>query len=128
MSRGRPKINEEKLKEWVLEDKDYTGEITRYYFDEEKNPRGIWKTEIENNKDSFPESINPNPNYINCLTVMVFRTSNRKNAKVKIKTWKNKNIDDVLFNKQSGIPKGAEILEVGVGNNFKEIYKQKYNL
>ena len=47
-------------------------------------------------------------------TTIVFKTSNRKNAKVKIKTYKTKNIDEVLEgldkNNLPGIPKNAEIL------------------
>ena len=63
-------------------------------------------------------------------TTIVFKTSNRKNAKVKIKTYKTKNIDEVLEgldkNTLPGIPKNAEILELGVGKVFPEIYKQQY--
>ena len=32
----------------------------------------------------------------NYPTTLVFKTSNRSNAKIKIKTYKTKNIDDVL--------------------------------
>jgi hypothetical protein len=61
---------------------------------------------------------------------IVFATSNRSNAKIKIKTIKNKNIDQLIdcnFN-IPGIPKIAVILEVGVGRAFHDIYKKKYGI
>jgi hypothetical protein len=61
---------------------------------------------------------------------IVFATSNRSNAKIKLKTIKNRNIDQLIecnFN-IPGIPKIAVILEVGVGRSFHDIYKQKYGL
>ena len=66
----------------------------------------------------------------NYPTTIVFKTSSRKNAKVKIKTYKTKNIDEVMdalnANLLPGIPSNAEILELGVGKIFPEIYKQQY--
>ena len=66
----------------------------------------------------------------NYPTTIVFRTSNRKNAKVKIKTYKTKNIDEIMDalndDSLSGVPSNAEILELGVGRLFPEIYKQQY--
>ena len=63
-------------------------------------------------------------------TTIVFKTSNSKNAKVKIKTYKTKNIDEVLEgldkNNLPGIPKNAEILELGVGRKLKEEYTIQY--
>ena len=59
---------------------------------------------------------------------IVFATSNRSNAKIKIKTIKNKNIDQLIdcnFN-IPGIPKIAVIKKVGVGKAFHDIYKQKF--
>jgi hypothetical protein len=61
-------------------------------------------------------------------TVVVFKTSNRSNAKIKMKVI-NKNIDYVLSAKKiPGIPDIAEWLEIGVGNSAIDKYKQKYNL
>lgn len=59
---------------------------------------------------------------------IVFKTSNRSNAKTKMKTYKNKTIDDVLTSKIPGIPDNAVILEIGMGSVFEEKYKEKYNL
>jgi hypothetical protein len=66
--------------------------------------------------------------YPNSPVVMVFKTSNRSNAKVKMKVWKNKNIDQVQEEKLAGVPKNAEILELAVGIKFIEKYKTKYKL
>ena len=61
---------------------------------------------------------------------IVFATSKRSNAKIKIKTIKNRNIDQLLECNFDipGIPKIAVILEVGVGRAFHDIYKKKYGL
>jgi hypothetical protein len=59
---------------------------------------------------------------------IVFKTSARSNAKTKMKTLRNKPIDDVLDRKIPGIPDTAVILEIGMGELFEEKYKQKYKL
>ena len=59
---------------------------------------------------------------------IVFKTSNRSNAKTKMKTLRNKSIDDVLEKKIPGIPDIAVILEIGMGSRFEQQYKQKYKL
>ena len=61
---------------------------------------------------------------------IVFATSNRSNAKIKIKTIKNRNIDDLIACDYiiPGIPKIAVIKEVGVGKAFHDIYKKQYGL
>ena len=59
---------------------------------------------------------------------MVFKTSNRSNARTKIKVF-NKNIDYIITAKKlPGVPEKAEIVELGVGRSFISKYKQKYNL
>ena len=54
--------------------------------------------------------------------VVKFKTSNRSNAKTKIKVINNKNVDEVLDvnTKIPGIPENAVILEVGLGKSFIE--------
>ena len=60
---------------------------------------------------------------------IVFKTSNRSNARVKMKTYKKKSIDDILTAKKLvGIPENAIILEMGMGSNFEAQFKQKYKL
>ena len=67
------------------------------------------------------------PYYKSDVTI-VFKTSNRSNAKTKMKTLRNKSIDDVLERKKPGIPDNAVILEIGIGDLFEQKYKQKYKL
>jgi hypothetical protein len=59
---------------------------------------------------------------------IVFKTSNRSNAKTKMKTLRNKSIDDVLDRKIPGVPDTAVILEMGIGPEFQRQWKQKYKL
>ena len=93
-----------------------------------------WKLDIKKIIDIKPESFSPKPKIDqrmygkNSPVVVVFKTSNRSNAKTKMKVI-NKNIDYVLTSKKlPGIPQIAEWLEVGVGRSFIDKYKQKYNL
>lgn len=68
--------------------------------------------------------------YVNDPVVVVFKTSNRSNAKTKMKIFKNKNIDQVIDPKTKlpGIPETSVWLEVGLGESFIKKYKSKYNL
>ena len=59
---------------------------------------------------------------------IVFKTSTRSNAKTKIKTIRNKSIDDVIGKKLPGIPDNAVIVEMGLGNGFEQKWKTKYKL
>jgi hypothetical protein len=60
---------------------------------------------------------------------IVFKTSNRSNAKTKIKTFRNKSIDDIVDAKRIiGIPDNAIILEIGMGKQLEEQYRKKYKL
>ena len=66
----------------------------------------------------------------NYPTTLVFKTSNKPNSKVKIKTYKTKNVDEIMEalnnNLLPGVPSNAEILELGVGKSLPEIYKKQY--
>jgi hypothetical protein len=59
---------------------------------------------------------------------IVFKTSNRSNARTKMKTFRNKCIDDILDKKLPGIPDNAVIVEIGLGRLFEEKWKIKYKL
>lgn len=65
--------------------------------------------------------------YIGPVTV-VFKTSNRSNAQTKLKTFRNRSVDQVLMDKLPGVPEQAVILEVGIGSKFADIWRQKYKL
>lgn len=62
--------------------------------------------------------------------VIVFATSKNSNAKIKIKSVSNRNIDELidLNYRIPGIPAKAIIKEVGIGKIFKERYKKKYGI
>ena len=61
---------------------------------------------------------------------IVFATSKNSNAKIKMKTVSNRNIDELmdLNYRIPGIPEKAIIKEVGMGKIFIERYKQKYGI
>ena len=99
-----------------------------YKYDVDKNPFGCYSSEatFQAGEKSKPK-IDQKP-YGKHPVVMVFKTSNRSNAKTKIKVF-NKNIDYILSAKKlPGIPEKAEILQLAVGKSFISKYKQKYNL
>ena len=125
MSRGRPSENVVKLTKWELE----TNESV-WKYDTNKFPNGPYLVEQKfqaGNKQPKPK-IDQRTYAKDMPTVIVFKTSNRSNAKTKIKVI-NKNIDYVLSAKKiPGIPDIAEWLEVGVGQSFVGKYEQKYNL
>ena len=122
MSRGRPNEQVEKLDKWVLNSKDVT-----YYYDKNKSENGCWKT-VSHDTTKYPKPKIDQRTYGGHPVVMVFKTSNRSNAKTKMKVI-NKNIDYVLTAKKlPGVPEKAEILDLGVGKSFISKYQQKYNL
>jgi len=61
---------------------------------------------------------------------IVFATSKNSNAKIKIKTVSNRNIDEIIdMNyRLPGIPAKAVIKEVGIGKIFVDRYKKKYGI
>ena len=61
---------------------------------------------------------------------IVFATSKNSNAKIKIKTIRNRTIDDLIDCDYiiPGIPKTRVIKEVGMGEIFIERYKKKYGI
>jgi hypothetical protein len=59
---------------------------------------------------------------------IVFKTSTRSNAATKMKTFRNKSIDDVLEKKLPGVPDNAVIVEMGLGELFEQKWKTKYKL
>ena len=123
MSRGRPSENVEKLDQWVLDTEDMI-----YKYDINKNPNGCYSVE---SKFKVGEKAKPDIDqrmYGKNPVVMVFKTSNRSNAKTKIKVF-NKNVDYIISAKKlPGVPEKAEIIELAVGRSFISKYKQKYNL
>ena len=67
--------------------------------------------------------------YHKSMVTVIFKTSNRANAKTKIKTFRNKSIDDILSAKRIiGIPETSIILELGIGTELEYQYRTRYKL
>ena len=137
MSRGRPKEQEaipwQKYTQEMLEfpSKPELGSRSVWHFDRSKFDRGPYKTEYFPAKGERQLKFKPEKGkaYGKQPVVLVFKTSNRSNAKIKMKVWKNENIDHIISqDKLTGVPSKAITLELGVGNALIERYKQKYNL
>jgi len=136
MSRGRIKENDTVLDKWVITSYEYPskpelGNKSVWYFDRSKNDKGCWRVDHTPAKgEKHPKvKVNKQQSYGTGPVVMVFKTSNRSNAKVKMKVWNSMNIDYIITqDKLPGVPDKAEILELGVGKNLIEKYKLKYKL
>ena len=128
-NRGRPSEQIERLDKWTLNSIDYDGSKSTIKFDRSKSANGPYlfeNTPPKGFRQSKPKI--DQKTYGGHPVVMVFKTSNRSNAKTKIKVF-NKNIDYILTAKKlPGVPEKAEIVELGVGESFISKYKQKYNL
>tara|TARA_B110000459_G_scaffold152653_1_gene166636 strand:+ start:118 stop:519 length:402 start_codon:yes stop_codon:yes gene_type:complete len=130
-NRGRPSEQVERLDKWVLDDTDYTGARSIIKFDRSKSSNGPYSFENIPTKGFRQPKFKPEKGkaYGKQPVVLVFKTSNRSNAKTKIKVFKNENIDYIISaNKLVGVPTTAEIVDIGVGISFVNKYKQKYNL
>jgi len=136
MSRGRPKEQEaipwQKYTQEMLEvpSKPELGSRSVWHYDRSKFANGPWKTEhFEAKGFKNPKlDINQKTYCKDMPTVVVFKTSNRSNAKIKMKII-NKNVDYVISAKKiPGIPDIAEWLEIGIGKSFIDKYAKKYNL
>jgi hypothetical protein len=130
-NRGRPSEQVERLDKWVLDDTDYTGARSIVKFDRSKSANGPYSWESIPPKGFRQPKFKPEKGkaYGKQPVVLVFKTSNRSNAKTKIKVFKNENIDYILSaDKLVGVPTTAEIIDIGVGISFVDKYKQKYNL
>jgi|GEM_PF-2057583 len=135
--RGRPKDTPQEIKEkWVREFYEYPskpeiGCKSLWHYDNNKTTSGPFKTEVFYPKCEKPLKIKVDKGkaYGNQPVVMVFKTSNRSNARTKMKIWANENIDYILTaQKLPGVPDDAVVLELGVGKGFIGRWQSKYNL
>jgi len=134
--RGRPSENIERKTKYTLEFFDYPskpelGGRSIWHFDDKKSKKGAYKVEQFYSKDKKYKKIKIEKGkaYGKMPVVMVFKTSNRSNAKTKIKIWNNENVDYILLAKKlPGVPEKAEILEIGVGLSLINYCRKKYNL
>lgn len=136
MKRGRPTEQTERPKKrthiyYEVPTKPELGEVSTWYFDDDKNPNGPYKVETTYPRGFKPPKvkIDKNRTYGKMPVVMVFKTSNRSNAKTKMKVWRNTNIDYInSAAKLPGVPEKAVILELGIGESFIEKWQSKYSL
>ena len=135
-NRGRPKEQEaipwQKYTQEMLEvpSKPELGSRSVWHYDRSINDKGPWKTEYFEAKGTkrSKTKFDKKP-YGKTPVVLVFKTSNRSNAKVKMKVWRNTNIDYIASaDKLPGVPDTSIILECGVGQSCIDSYKLKYNL
>jgi hypothetical protein len=135
--RGRPKEIIQEVKEkwevvtYEVPTKPELGWKSIWYYDNKKTTNGPFKTEVIYPKGFKLEKFKPEKGkaYNKQPVVMVFKTSNRSNAKTKMKIWANENIDYISSaSKLVGVPEGAIILELGVGNSFIKKWRSNYNL
>ena len=137
MSRGRPAevpaIVKEKftLEYYDVPTKPELGWKSVWHFDRSKTTFGPWKVEHTPPKGWKAPKIKAKKGkaYNKQPVVMVFKTSNRSNAKTKMKIWNNENIDYIISAKSlPGVPDTAEIVELGVGEHLIEQWQSKYSL
>ena len=129
-NRGRKKESTEVTKVYTQEMKNSEGGKMIYKFDLNKFPNGAYSVEHIPAKHQTPKPVFDlnQRTYSKAPTVMVFKSSDRSNAKVKMKIF-NKNVDFVnMAKKLPGVPKNAVILELGVGESFIAMWKKQYNL
>ena len=135
--KGRPKETPPvQLDKWTREfcevpTKPELGWKMNWYYDKSKNSNGPYKTEISYPKGYKHEKfkVDKGKAYNNQSIVMVFKTSDRSNAKTKMKVWSHENIDYIISAPSlPGIPNTAIILETAIGEGFIEFFKSKYSL
>jgi len=135
--KGRPKETPPiQLDKWTREfyeipTKPELGWRMNWYYDKSKNSNGPYKTEISYPKGYKHEKFKAEKGkaYNGQSVVMVFKTSDRSNAKTKMKVWSHENIDYIISAPSlPGVPDNAVILECGVGEDFIQKYKLKYKI
>ena len=102
-----------------------------WHYDLSKSKNGPYRTEHTHAKgEKHPKiKIEKGKAYSKQPVVMIFKTSERSNAKTKMKVFANENIDYIISTpKLVGVPEKAIILELGVGESFIQLYSKKYDL
>ena len=101
------------------------------FLDYDKSPNGAYSVEFIPAKHQTTKPVFDlnQRTYSKAPTVMVFKSSERSNAKVKMKIWNNTNVDYInSCGKLPGVPTTAVILELATGHTFIEKFKLEYNL
>ena len=137
--RGRPTESpsvvlekfERTFHEFANEQYQKDGRKTTFYYDVNKTANGPYKTEVTYPKGYKHDKVKAEKGkaYNGQPVVMVFKSSERSNAKFKMKVWNNENIDYIISAPTlPGVPDNAIILEVGVGENYINSFSNKYSL
>jgi|TARA_R110000823_G_scaffold276430_1_gene395035 hypothetical protein len=135
-NRGRPSEQVEIKTKWIqtfyeFPSKPELGTKCVWYYDMGKFKNGPYKTETIYPKgyNSPNIKIDKNKTYGKMPVVMVFKTSNRSNSKIKMKVWRNTNIDYInSARKLPGVPDKSIILHTSIGESFIKKYQLEYNL
>ena len=117
--------------EFANEKYQHEGTKSTWYYDKSKTANGPYKVETTYPKGYKHAKFKADKGkaYNGQPVVMVFKSSERSNAKFKMKIWNNENIDYIISAPTlPGVPDNAIILEVGVGESFIDSFKSKYNL
>ena len=117
--------------EFANEKYQHEGTKSTWYYDKSKTQNGPYKVETTYPKGYKHEKVKAEKSkpYNGQPVVMVFKTSNRSNANIKMKVWNNENIDYIITAPElPGVPDTAIILEMAVGEGFIESYRNKYSL
>jgi hypothetical protein len=117
--------------EFANEKYQHEGTKSTWYYDKSKTQNGPYKVETTYPKGYKHEKVKAEKGkpYNGQPVVMVFKTSNRSNANIKMKVWNNENIDYIITAPElPGVPDTAIILEMAVGEGFIESYRNKYSL
>lgn len=132
--RGRPKtslMENVRVDVWSLSSQEDSEGITNIKFNRKISPNGPYSIETILPKGTRSTKVKAEKSkpYGKLPVVLIFKTSNRSNAKTKIKVWNNENIDYILTAKSlPGVPAKAEWLDLGVGESLIEKYKLKYKI
>ena len=129
-NRGRPSENNEIMTVRTEEFIDSAGSKSIWKYDSNKFSNGSYSVETIPAKHQTSRRVYDlnQRSYGSAPVVMVFKSSDRVNAKTKIKIF-NKNVDYINHAKTlPGVPDTSIILEMGVGEVFIELYKKQYNL
>ena len=117
--------------EFANEQYQKEGYKTTWFYDKAKSQNGPYKVEVTYPKGYKHEKVKAEKGkaYNGQPVVMVFKTSERSNAKTKMKVWNNENIDYIISAPTlPGVPDNAIILDVAVGESYIDSFKLKYSL
>lgn len=99
-------------------------------WDKKSSKKSVKPQIVEDENAPYKEpEILANQKYTDAPVVLVYKMSDRLNAKAKMKIFNNKNVDYVNSTPNlPGISSKAVFVELAVGTKFIEKFKIKYNI